>query len=828
MWKFDLHLGKKIILGIAFLFLLLLFQGIAAYVGNARLVQSAWEHSRSVQFLETVYFLQSNLGEMQADLRGYTITTSKDYLALFQQNRMALKQDQLDLHTRMYTPEQSKAAASLDRLILQFQEHCDKVMAARDKLGFEGARQLVATNEGKILIDRARKILDGMISEEIMVRRGNDIRVATDMVYRQNLVLMSISIGIGILASWFLIRMETDLQEAHQSLEEKIWLKSSLLKIYNRMLMKREWQEMGRQLFAGLVEVLGIRQGTVYRKEVENNRELVLFGDYGLGESNRVKKVKLGEGLVGKCAMDGRRILITRASPDTGGVSSGLGDARQVHVAVVPALFDIHLRGVLEVVSLQPFTENQLVLLDQVGEYLGNMLDRIETNTQIQRLYQTERAQTEGLRAQEEELRVQHEEMRVTNSKLIERTSQLEERTEELRSANQFKSEFMANMSHELRTPLNSLLVLSKILADNREGNLTGKQVGFCRSIHEAGSDLLALIIDLLDMSRVQAGTLKVEPVRVEFTRVRELLLETFRVLAAEKQLGLEVELSPDLPPAMETDLSRLMQILKHLVGNALKFTKTGGVKVNIRLANSGWSPRCKTLYRAGQAISFAITDTGIGIPEEKLKQIFEMFAQGDMGTTRRYGGVGLGLTISQELAWLLGGDIQVESRENEGSVFTLYVPLQYLGGNSNSADKGARNHGKSVLVVEDNEVDRKAIVKALGSFKMDTIEAETGLRALELLKTTPVDGITLDLCLPDISGYEVLNKIRRDAELKMVPVIVHTYGNLIREELPRLVGAVQGIVPKGPGSEDYLAEEVKTVLGNGRSTSVQVFGGGE
>jgi signal transduction histidine kinase len=412
-----------------------------------------------------------------------------------------------------------------------------------------------------------------------------------------------------------------------------------------------------------------------------------------------------GEALVGTAAKEKRTILVDNAPTGYLKISSGLGEAPPAQVIVLPVLFEGKVLGVIELASFTPFTQIQKDFLNQIAEMIATSVNTISVNTKTEQLLKQSQELTEQLRERSAELEQrqkalqasnaeleekaellaqQNRDIEVKNTEIEEARQVLEERAEQLAVSMRYKSEFLANMSHELRTPLNSLLILAKLLADNAEGNLSPKQVEFAETIHGAGSDLLQLINDILDLSKVEAGKMDVSPTRIALVQLVDYVEATFRPLTAEKGLDLSVRISPELPATLHTDEQRLLQVLRNLLSNAVKFTDSGSVELVIRPAGTDVPQSIREqLLEAGSLadpqaplIAFSVTDTGIGIAASKMRVIFEAFKQADGTTSRKYGGTGLGLSISREIAQLLGGEIHAQSEPGRGSTFTLYLPL--------------------------------------------------------------------------------------------------------------------------------------------------------
>jgi hypothetical protein len=606
---------------------------------------------------------------------------------------------------------------------------------------------------------------------------------------------------------------------------EQDWLKTNLARFTNMLQGQRDLATVGRLLLSELAPLVEAQQGVIYQVDADDAAgALKLLSSYADGAvGGHSSRLQLGEGLIGQCALDGRRILIT-AMPDSAvPITSGLFQARPRHVIVLPVLFEVQVKAVIELASLGGFTDLQLSFLEQLTTSIGIVLNSIEATMQ-----------TEGLLKQSQllatELQTQQRELQQTNEKLEQKAQQLADRNVEVEAKNQeieqarraveekatelaltskYKSEFLANMSHELRTPLNSILILGQQLSENPDGNLTGKQVEFARTIHGAGTDLLNLISDILDLSKIESGTVSVDAEEVSFSNLLEMIARPFRHEAENRRLQFEVELSSHIERSITTDLKRLQQVLKNLLSNAFKFTAEGGVKLKVSPATSGWNEDHPTLGRAPSVVAFEVADTGIGIPPEKQRIIFEAFQQADAGTSRKYGGTGLGLAISRELANLLGGEIQLRSTLGVGSVFTLYLPISYMGSPSTktpSANAGGdmvslgrppmgfsmrsaerppeqipddRNTvapGESVaLIVEDDPHFARLMMGAARDKGFKVLVASRGTEALSLAREHHPTAISLDIFLPDMLGWTVLSQLKQDPATRHIPVQIVT-----------------------------------------------------
>ena len=495
------------------------------------------------------------------------------------------------------------------------------------------------------------------------------------------------------------------------------------------------------------------------------------------------------------------------------------GHATPANVNILPALFEDEVKAVIELASFNEFNETHQSFLDQFMESVGIVLNTIAATMRTEGLLKQSQLLTQELQARQTELTRKQEELHATNEELQEKAQllenekkqveaknleiemarrALEEKAEQLALTSKYKSEFLANMSHELRTPLNSLLILSKLLSDNTQGNLNEKQVEFARTINSAGSDLLNLINDILDLSKVESGTVSIEVSEMPMQNLKVHMERTFRQLAADKDLDFKVKFDTKLPETIRTDEKRLQQIVLNLLSNAFKFTSKGGVTFGARLADKGWSRDHPVLRNSDRAIEITVKDTGIGIPEEKQKLIFEPFLQADGTTSRKYGGTGLGLSISREIAGLLGGELQVRSKPGDGSTFTLYVPLEVapaaalVGGIVRSLRQQRRGRpsalptgldvsddrddlGKDpfVLIVEDDPTFAAILLDAAHDGGLKGVVSTAGAGTLGMARKLQPSAITLDLGLADIDGFVLLDLLKHDPETSHIPIHV-------------------------------------------------------
>jgi len=762
---------------------------------------------------------------------------------------------------------------------------------------------------------------------------------------------------------------------------EQDWLKTNLAKFTNMLQGQRDLATVGRLLLSELTPLVNAQLGVIYQVASEHAPALHLLASYADdGIDGHPQQLDLGEGLIGQCAADKRRILISDMPAHAVPIGSALFKAVPRNLVALPVLFENQVKAVIELASLSEFTALQMMFLEQLTTNIGIVVNSIEATMQTEGLLKQSQQLAGELQAQQRELQQTNEQLEQKAQQLAERNVEVERKNQEIEQArraleekatelsltSKYKSEFLANMSHELRTPLNSILILGQQLTDNPEGNLTAKQVEFARTIHGAGTDLLNLISDILDLSKIESGTVTVDAEEIAFSNLIDMVARPFRHEAETRQLGFDVNLDPSLGRSIITDSKRLQQVLKNLLSNAFKFTAQGGVRLNISAVESGWTAEHQLLNQAPAVVAFEVADTGIGIPFEKQKIIFEAFQQADASTSRKYGGTGLGLAISRELSNLLGGEIHLRSSPSVGSTFTLYLPLKYAGPTSAPklptatglvssapgihvsglperpvieqipddrlsvqpgdsilliveddphyarimidlarekgfkvlvAMRGAdaldlakqyqptavsldvflpdmlgwtvlsqlkqnpltrhipvqiitldedRQHGlargafsfvtkptspegveaalarikeyakprrKRLLVVEDDRAEQMSITELLGSNDIEILTTGTGAEALSLLRKDPCDCVVLDLRLPDMTGFQVLEELRADENLSEIPVVVFTGRELSAEEDAQLHTMARSIVVKGVESPERLLDETALFL---------------
>ena len=599
---------------------------------------------------------------------------------------------------------------------------------------------------------------------------------------------------------------------------EQDWLKTNLARFTNMLQGQRDLATVGRMLLSELAPLVGAQNGVIYLVEPEGDlRQLSSYADSE--NAGPPERLRPGQGLIGQCARDARRMLITQIPDSVVPITSGLFQAKPNNLIVLPVLFEGQVKAVIELASLGSFTDLQTSFLDQLTASIGIVLNSIEATMQTEGLLKQSQQLATELQTQQRELQQTNEQLEQKAQQLAERNVEveaknqeierarraLEEKATELALTSKYKSEFLANMSHELRTPLNSILILGQQLSENPDGNLTSKQVEFARTIHGAGTDLLNLISDILDLSKIESGTVSVDVEDIYLPNLIDIIARPFRHEAEGRKLSFDVQLDPRLDASMTTDSKRLQQVLKNLLSNAFKFTDQGGVCLRVYRASEGWSVEHPVLNDTQAVIAFEVTDTGIGIPAEKQRIIFEAFQQADASTNRRYGGTGLGLAISRELSNLLGGEIQLRSNPGLGSTFTLFLPIKHPGAPSLGWQQSAMPplsaqtpvmvqtrlvepavsipddrqtvtpNDAVLLIVEDDPHYARILADLAHDQGLKALIAMRGSEALALAREYQPAAISLDIFLPDMLGWTVLSQLKQDPVTRHIPVQVVT-----------------------------------------------------
>jgi signal transduction histidine kinase/CheY-like chemotaxis protein/HAMP domain-containing protein len=626
----------------------------------------------------------------------------------------------------------------------------------------DNVNQLAAnlTNQVRAIAEVATAVTEGDLTRQVHVEASGEVAVLKDT----------------------LNEMIRNLRETTRQNVEQDWLKTHLASFTRMLAGERDLAAVTDMVLSELAPLVQAQHGAFYLMDSASG-ELTFQAGYGFEERRNLStSFRLGEGLVGQCAKEKKRILLTEVPSDYVRVSSGLGAAPPLNIIVLPVLFEGTVRAVLELASFNAFSVTHLALLDRLPESIGLVLNTIEADTLTNTLLEQSQSQAEELRV---------------------KNLEAEDKAGQLAVSSKYKSEFIANVSHELRTPLNSLLILAEQLEDDPDGNMSTTQVEYAGVILASGRDLLALLNSILDLAKIESGTVGVELADVSLADLRAGLLHEFQPVAAGKGLGFAIDLALDGVEYLVTDLQRLRQILKNLLVNAFKFTQHGEVRLRIGLAGD----------RTQRVVTFAVTDTGMGVEPAEADRMFEAFVQADGSTERLYGGTGLGLSISRELAELLGGELTLRSVHGEGSTFTVSLPLGQQRALSTPAlpvalPAGPRTldaapfAGTRVMVVDDDFRNCFALTALLERGKAEVTLAESGAEAMAALQAGPdVDLVLMDIMMPVMDGYATMRAIREIERFRTLPIIAIT-GKVVAGERERCLSA---------GADDYVPKPVDT-----------------
>jgi len=684
----------------------------------------------------------------------------------------------------------------------------------------ENVNQLAAnlTTQVRAIAEVATAVTQGDLTRSITVEAQGEVAVLKDTINE----------------------MIRNLKDTTQKNTEQDWLKTNLAK-FSRMLQgQKDLLTVGQLILSELAPVVGAQQAEFYVLTGSGQGpRLKLFASYASGgQAAHGKEVDLGQGLVGQCAVEKTKILLTNVPGNAFRIATGLSEGAALDILVLPIVFEGEVRGVLELASLERFNPAHQAFLDQLTESIGIVINTISANMRTEDLLTQSQSLAEELQSRQQELQQTNEELQekarllVHQNQEVERKNQeveqarqaLEEKAEQLALTSKYKSEFLANMSHELRTPLNSLLILSDQLCKNADGNLTPRQVEFAKTIHLSGNDLLMLINDILDLSKIESGTVAVDVSELRLEDLQRSVERSFRHVAESRHVGFEIVATGMLPKTILTDVKRLQQIVKNLLSNAFKFTHQGSVRLSMEIVDSGWSRDNEDLNRAAQVLAFSVSDTGIGISPDKQQIIFEAFQQADGSTSRKYGGTGLGLAISRELARLLGGEIRLVSAPAQGSTFTLYLPQSYsptrsprhgralppavvpealerprshplplpapapspapavledledspLAQNPSNDDRADILLGDKVLLIVENDLAfAEVLLNAARHVGFKGLVSTSGAAALAMTRDFQPAVITLDIHLPDMEGWRILERLKSDLATRHIPVCV-------------------------------------------------------
>ncbi|MFN0100789.1 MAG: HAMP domain-containing protein [Bryobacteraceae bacterium] len=690
----------------------------------------------------------------------------------------------------------------------------------------DNVNQLAAnlTNQVRAIADVANAVTSGDLTRSIAVEAQGEVAALKDTINQ----------------------MIVNLAETTRKNMDQDFLKTNIAKFTGMMQGQRDLLTVAETLLSELTPVVGAQVSTFYLSETQDDRTVLkLVAGYGYELDNAVPlQFHLGQSLIGQCAREKQRLLINDVPDGYLRINSSLGNAAPASIVVLPVMFEGEAKAVIEFASFRHFNDVHLAFLDQLTQSIGIVLNTIAATMRTEELLKQSQALAEELQNTNAELEVkahllaeQKTEVEAKNHEVEQAKAALEEKAEQLALSSRYKSEFLANMSHELRTPLNNLLILARMLSENSDGNLTGKQVKFAETIRMSGTDLLTLINDILDLNRIESGQIALEFGPARFLDLEDYCFRTFRHVAEAKNLDFTIRMDPQLPDSILTDVTRLQQVLKNLLSNALKFTAQGSVKLEIYAADSGWNLSNDVLTQAKKVVAFSVTDTGIGIPLDKQKIVFEAFQQADGTTSRRFGGTGLGLSISRELARLLGGEIRLKSQPDVGSTFTLYLPQTYsspaavkpataaraglevidivapaqdhpepaaVAGLADTAvddDRTTLRPGDPlVLIVEDDPTFAGILLDMARSRGLKALVAPHGNAALALAAEFRPIAITLDIGLPDMEGWTILDRLKHDSRTSQIPVHVISGGSQQNQSMA--LGAVTYIQKPAGGND--------------------------
>ncbi|MEP7156331.1 MAG: response regulator [Betaproteobacteria bacterium] len=819
------------------------YQALQARVSTAEMV------SHTIQVMEHLQGVLSTVKDAETGQRGYLLTGSEQYLEPYTAAKTSLPTNIRQLRALISDSQtQTQRVDTLEKIAEEKMAELAQTIELRRNGDLAGAMSVVRSDRGKAAMDSFRGVMAQLETEErtLLAQRQRDwqdaVNVSSVITWTGSGLLLILIIAAAVMSS-----------RDYRARETETWLRSGQAGLSERLQGGQRLEELGSKALDFLVTFLDARVATIYMTDASGR--LRRFADYAAVKSGHGQGEVAG-GLLEQAAKS-RKMMVIRDLPEGYlTVSSSVGRATPRGVILAPAIVDGGLQAVIELGFFRQIYPEDEQLLGRVSELLAVVVRAAKDRSRLEELLEETQRQSEELQAQQEELRVNNEELeeqgRVlkvsqaqmeaqqaeleqTNSQLEEQTQMLEKQRESLAQSqeiltekadllersNEYKSEFLANMSHELRTPLNSTLILAKLLADNREGNLSGEQVKFAQTISSAGNDLLALIDDILDLSKIEAGKVDITPEPVSIKGAIESVAKFMQPIAAQKGLAFTSRIADNTPPRIETDPQRVAQILKNLLSNALKFTEKGSVSIEVSEPVAG-------------SISFAICDSGIGIPPSQQEIIFEAFRQADGSTHRKYGGTGLGLSISRDLARLLGGDISVRSTAGTGSTFTLTLPVTYAGPAAGSVpaatgsiaaesrtpvataspspaapardtpkalpvrtspmgtgdDRNELSAGKRTILVVEDDPNFAAILRDLvHEMGFQCVIAHSAREAMTAAGEYQPSGVLLDMNLPDHSGLSVLDQLKRDPSLRHAPVHVISGVDYSHEALER--GAV-------------------------------------
>ncbi len=808
------------LVGFILAILAMLLIGIVTYLSLQSRSESRERVAHTIDVVSGLERLQARIVAAETGQRGFLLTGDERYLEPYIAANAALTTEQQHLRTLLAdNASQVSRLDALRTLIEQKNTELAHTVDLRRSGNTQEALNLVRSDSGRVLMAQIESIVQQMIREEqtILRQREEEWQQASQFsvwVTGGGTVLLLVLIIVAAITA----------SRDYRARERQVWLRTAAMEFGSRVQGEQRLEKLGDAVLAFLSEYLDAQVGVAYIATGD-----ALFERFAgfAAESTRDAPVRTGEGLLGQAAKERRMLVVSNVPDDYLHVSSSLGRSRPRELVIVPAISEGQVHAVVELGFMRSITDTDRELLLQISESFAAAVDASKDRTRLENLLEETQRQSEELQTQQEELRVANEELEVqakalkesqvhletqqhelarSNVQMEEYTQMLEqqrndlvqaqrlaeEKAAELGRSNQYKSEFLANMSHELRTPLNSSLILAKLLADNPQGNLSEEQVKFARNIYSAGNDLLELINDILDLSKIEARQVEVKRDHVSLQQLFDNMTQVFRPLADQKHIDFAIDLAPDVPVALQTDSQRLRQILKNLISNAIKFTLKGHVHLKVFVP--------APVEGSGAWIGFAVEDTGIGIPQEQHEVIFEPFRQADGTTNRRFGGTGLGLSISRELAAMLGGHIELRSSAGEGSTFTLLLPQVMPQSQTAEAAQPTRSvapkptrparvtpitpaptpaateapsSGRVLLIIEDDASFASTIAALAAGFHFETVIASTADEGMEAALRLRPTAIVLDIRLPDHTGLSVLDRLKHNPATRHIPVQV-------------------------------------------------------
>ncbi|MDQ0195008.1 CHASE3 domain-containing protein [Paenibacillus wynnii] len=880
--KWSLKIRGKIALGY---FVILFLLGVFLLMVSGRVVdleqETRYLSDHDMQVHELTYLIEKNLLDMETGMRGYALTGNLDYLAPYNDGIVKWRLNYAKLYNLIQdnpvqTQNLSNIKATIEKWISQGGQHAVDLK----RTGQEEALSTYFKNgTGKAIFDLIRDQSEYFRSNEkaLTMNRIDDLTQSNQKLFITMYVLWGLvalaATGASVLISKSIVgtlslvtkainniavggnmreRIEVrtrdeiyDLGKATNllldTIEREQWSKDQINYMSIALQETADISSLCRIFMNKLASILEMQYGAVF--VLTNEEELEHIYSYA-GNGDRDKSdlsapIKLGEGLVGQCALDKQIIVVEELPTDYISIKSGLGQTAPRYAVIAPVVFENGVVAVIEIASLNKWASYHYELLNQLMKMMAVSINSVMTRMEIQKLYGESQVMNEELQVQSEELQVQSEELQNHTNELIVLNSELESQkfvaenaaielekyNEQLEQSSRYKSEFLANMSHELRTPLNSMLILSQLLTENRNETLSDEEQDYAAIIHSSGTDLLGLINDILDLSKVEAGKMLVEMDAVNLTELPSMLYGYFDKTAQKKNLQFTVSIARNVPDLFYTDEMRLHQIMRNLLSNAFKFTEEGSVELAVTKLNSFSTAN---FISEMPLLAFAVKDSGIGISEEKSELIFEAFRQADGSTVRKFGGTGLGLSISLQLAKLLGGHITLESIPNEGSTFTLYLPcreneseletsllLPYMEAASAVEIQGMHMDsdlntvteahyqqlkGRTVLLVDDDQRNIFALEKGLEPYDMNLLTAQSGYECLQILREHPhMDMVLLDIMMPNLDGYDTLCIIREELMLVELPIIAIS-AKTMKEEREKCLAS---------GATDFMGKPV-------------------